>query len=110
MSEANEYGSVLDLSDIQTSRRGAEKTYEPGLLTLLSELATNPAVIITAWVVARADYDSSESFKNERQKRRAQVVSHVERLVELGTLPAGTKVGCDWHPELNVLQVQVKSA
>ena len=105
---AKDFGTILDLTNLVKAKRGAEKTYEPGLLTLLGMLATNPAVIVTAWTVLRGSFKTSEAFTNERQKYGAMIRSHVDHLVETGVLPAGSKVSINWHPELGHPQVTIK--
>ena len=72
---AKDFGSVVDLSDVSKSRRGAVATYKSGLLSLLgSALKAGKAAAVTAMAVLRSDYSSDEDFRNARQaaaERRA---------------------------------------
>ena len=103
------YGGVIKLDDVQKSKRGAEKTYDPDMLELLGLLADNDGVRFDSLVVSRDKCKDADEFRNKRQTLQAQVRSHVEHLVETKVLPAGTTVSINWHPELSVMQVTKKA-
>jgi hypothetical protein len=106
---AKDFGGVIDLSDIAKSRRGAVATYQPGLLSLLGDaLVQGKAAAVTAMAVLRSDYSSDEDFRNARQAAAADIRKHADKLVADGTLPAGTKVSINWHPETGVPQVSLR--
>ena len=101
-----DFGSVIDLTDVSKSRRGAVATYQSGLLDLLgSALSDGKAAAVSAMAVLRADYKSDEDFRNARQAAAAEIRKHADKLATDGTLPAGTKVSINWHPESGVPQV-----
>ena len=107
---AKDFGNVVDLSDIAKSRRGAVATYKPGLLSLLGNaLKAGKAAAVTAMAVLRSDYSSDEDFRNARQAAAAEIRKHADKLVADGTLPAGTKVSINWHPETGVPQVSIRN-
>ncbi len=107
---AKDFGSVVDLSDVSKSRRGAVATYKSGLLSLLgSALKAGKAAAVTAMAVLRSDYSSDEDFRNARQAAAAEIRKHADKLVADGTLPAGTKVSINWHPETGVPQVSIRN-
>ncbi len=107
---ANDFGAVIDLTDVSKSRRGAVATYLPGLLSLLgTALKAGKAAAVTAMAVLRSDYSSDEDFRNARQAAAAEIRKHADKLVADGTLPAGTKVSINWHPVTGVPQVSIRS-
>ena len=106
---AKDFGSVIDLTDVSKSRRGAVASYLPGLLSLLGDaLGAGKAAAVTAMAVLRSDHKSDEDFRNARQAAAAEIRKHADKLVADGTLPAGTKVSINWHPEPGVPQVSVR--
>ena len=106
---AKDFGSVIDLTDVSKSRRGAVASYLPGLLSLLGDaLGAGKAAAVTAMAVLRSDHKSDEDFRNARQAAAAEIRKHADKLVADGTLPAGTKVSINWHPETGVPQVSVR--
>ena len=106
---AKDCGSVIDLTDVSKSRRGAVASYLPGLLSLLGDaLGAGKAAAVTAMAVLRSDHKSDEDFRNARQAAAAEIRKHADKLVADGTLPAGTKVSINWHPETGVPQVSVR--
>ena len=106
---AKDFGSVIDLTDVSKSRRGAVASYLPGLLSLLGDaVGAGKAAAVTAMAVLRSDHKSDEDFRNARQAAAAEIRKHADKLVADGTLPAGTKVSINWHPETGVPQVSVR--
>ena len=106
---AKDFGSVIDLTDVSKSRRGAVASYLPGLLSLLGNaLGAGKAAAVTAMAVLRSDHKSDEDFRNARQAAAAEIRKHADKLVADGTLPAGTKVSINWHPETGVPQVSLR--
>ena len=106
---AKDFGSVIDLTDVSKSRRGAVASYLPGLLSLLGDaLGAGKAAAVAAMAVLRSDHKSDEDFRNARQAAAAEIRKHADKLVADGTLPAGTKVSINWHPETGVPQVSVR--
>ena len=106
--KGNPFGEVIDLSDggtIAKASRGATREYEPELVALLSTVTTTKAVAVTAFVVARESYPTTDegetSYKTERQRIGAVLRTHAE---EAG-LP---KVSLNWHPVGNYPQVSLK--
>ncbi len=107
--KASDLGAVIDLTDISKARRGAEAERNPALLSLLTDaLGAGKAAAITGMAVLRSDHGSDEAFRNERQKHAASIRSHAAMLVSDGTLPAGSKVSINWHPETGVPQVSLR--
>ena len=106
---AKDFGSVIDLTDVSKYLRGAVASYLPGLLSLLGDaLGAGKAAAVTAMAVLRSDHKSDEDFRNARQAAAAEIRKHADKLVADGTLPAGTKVSINWHPETGVPQVSVR--
>ena len=106
---ATDFGAVIDLTDVSKSRRGAVATYKSGLLSLLGNaLKAGKAAAGTAMAVTRSDHKSDEDFRNARQAEAAEIRKHADKLVTDGTLPAGTKVSINWHPETGVPQVSIR--
>ena len=106
---AKDFGSVIDLTDVSKSRRGAVATYQTGLLDLLgSALTAGKAAAVKAMAVLRSDHKSDEDFRNARQAAAAEIRKHADKLVADGKLPAGTKVSINWHPVTGVPQVSVR--
>ena len=107
---ATDFGAVIDVTEVSKSRRGAVATYQPGLLTLLgTALKAGKAAAVTAMAVLRSDHKSDEDFRNARQAVAAEIRKHADKLVADGTLPAGTKVSINWHPETGVPQVSIRN-
>ena len=107
---AKDFGDVIDLGTVSKSRRGAVATYKPGLLSLLGNaLKAGKAAAVTAMAVLRSDHKSDEDFRNARQAVAAEIRKHADKLVADGTLPAGTKVSINWHPETGVPQVSIRN-
>ena len=65
--------------------------------------------MVTAMAVLRSDHKSDEDFRNARQAVAAEIRKHADKLVADGTLPAGTKVSINWHPETGVPQVSIRN-
>ena len=107
MATINPFGTVIDLSteSIQKGARGAVKSFEADLITLLQGVTAVLAVAVSFYVVDRAKYPANDAgetaFKNERQRISAVLRSHA-REAGLG------KVGIDWHPTENYPQVSLK--
>ena len=106
---ANEWGEIIDLSDIAKSRRGAVATYEQGLLDALANaFGKGQALAVSPMAVLQASYKTQEEYANAKQANAAELRKHFNRLVELELVPAGSKVTINWHPETGVPQVSLK--
>ena len=106
---ANEWGEIIDLSDIAKSRRGAVATYEQGLLDALANaFGKGQALAVSPMAVLQASYKTQEEYANAKQANAAELRKHFNRLVELEIVPAGSKVTINWHPETGVPQVSLK--
>ena len=104
---AKDYGSVIDLTDVSKSRRGAVASYLPGLLALLgAALGAGKAAAVTAMAVLRSDHKSDEDFRNARQAAAAEIRKHFDRLVADGTVSG--RVSINWHPENGTPQVSLR--
>ena len=65
------FGEVIDLSNVAKARRGAEATYEQGLLDLLTAaLSKGKAARVTRFAVLRAEYASEEEYRNAKRPAR----------------------------------------
>ena len=107
---AKDFGDVIDLGTVSKSRRGAVATYKSGLLSLLGDaLKAGKAAAVTAMAVLRSDFEKDDDFRNARQAVAAEIRKHADKLVADGTLPAGTKVSINWHPETGVPQVSIRN-
>ena len=104
------WGEVIDLDDIAKASRGAEASYEDGLLDFLADtLGDGRAAAVTRLAVVDGEFDSPDDIKNAKQTRGAMIRKHVERLVVAGRLPKGTKVSINWHPITGVPQVSLRT-
>ena len=102
------FGEVIDLSDVSKARRGAEATYEQGLLDLLaSALPIGKAVVVTRFAVLRSDCASDEEYRNAKQAKAAEIRKHFDRLVADGTVTG--RVSINWHPENGTPQVSLRT-
>ena len=108
MSKSDEtFGEVIDLSDVSKARRGAEATYEQGLLDLLaSALPIGKAVRVTRFAVLRTEYASDEDYRNAKQSKSAEIRKHFDRLVADGLVTG--RVSINWHPETGTPQVSLR--
>ena len=109
MSKSDEtFGEVIDLSDVSKARRGAEATYEQGLLDLLaSAVPSGKAVRVSRFVVLRTDYDSDEDYRNAKQSKSAEIRKHFDRLVADGTIVG--KASINWDPNDGTPQVSLRT-
>ena len=103
---ASDWGDLIDVSAQVRGPRGATKTFEEGLLLLLSGLTLDDQ----ACVIMHPDYHTprsafpatdagKEACKNQRQALAARLKSHFEELVRRGDLPAGTRLSINWAPD-----------
>ena len=106
--KGNPYGGIIDLSageSIAKASRGATKEFDPDLVDLMSMVTATKAIAVTAFVVARSDYPTTDegeiSYRNERQRIGAVLRSHADE--------AGIgKVSINWHPTGDYPQVSLK--
>ena len=102
------FGEVIDLSEVSKARRGAEATYEQGLLDLLADaLPIGKAVAVTRYAVLRSEYPSDEDYRNAKQAKSAEIRKHFDRLVEDGTVTG--RVSINWHPVNGTPQVSLRA-
>ncbi len=103
-----EFGQVIDLTDVSKARRGAEATFEQGLLDLLaSALPIGKAVAVTRYAVLRSDCASDEEYRNAKQSKAAEIRKHFDRLVADGIVTG--RVSIHWHPETGTPQVSLRT-
>ena len=103
-----EFGEVIDLSDVSKARRGAEATFEQGLLDLLTAALPNgKAVAVTRFTVLRSEYPSDEEYRNAKQSKAAEIRKHFDRLVADGTVTG--RVSINWHPVTGTPQVSLRN-
>ncbi len=109
MSKSDEtFGEVIDLTDVSKARRGAEATYEQGLLDLLaSALPIGKAVRVTRFAVLRSEYSSDEDYRNAKQSKSAEIRKHFDRLVADGTVTG--KASINWDPTDGTPQVSLRT-
>jgi len=101
------FGEVIDLSDVSKARRGAEATFEQGLLDLLaSALPNGKAVAVTRYAVLRSEYASDEDYRNAKQSKSAEIRKHFDRLVADGLVTGRASI--NWHPETGTPQVSLR--
>ena len=101
------FGEVIDLTDVSKARRGAEATYEQGLLDLLTAaLSKGRAARVTRFAVLRAEYASEEEYRNAKQAKGAEIRKHFDRLVTDGTLVG--KASINWDPTDGTPQVSLR--
>ena len=102
-----EFGEVIDLSDVSKARRGAEATFEQGLLDLLTAALPNgKAVAVTRFTVLRSEFPSDEEYRNAKQSKAAEIRKHFDRLVADGTVTG--RVSINWHPVTGTPQVSLR--
>ncbi len=102
-----EFGEVIDLSDVSKARRGAEATFEQGLLDLLTAALPNgKAVAVTRYTVLRSEFPSDEEYRNAKQSKAAEIRKHFDRLVADGTVTG--RVSINWHPVTGTPQVSLR--
>lgn len=103
-----EFGEVIDLSDVSKARRGAEATFEQGLLDLLTAALPNgKAVAVTRFTVLRSEFPSDEEYRNAKQSKAAEIRKHFDRLVADGTVTG--RVSINWHPVTGTPQVSLRN-
>ena len=103
-----EFGEVIDLSDVSKARRGAEATFEQGLLDLLTAALPNgKAVAVTRYTVLRSEFPSDEEYRNAKQSKAAEIRKHFDRLVADGTVTG--RVSINWHPVTGTPQVSLRN-
>ena len=106
--KGNPFGEIIDLSDggtIAKASRGASKEFDSDLVDLMSMVTATKAIAVTAFVVARSDYPTTDegdiTYRNERQRIGAVLRSHADE--------AGIgKVSINWHPEGDYPLVSLK--
>ena len=104
-----EFGQVIDLTDVSKARRGAEATFEQGLLDLLaSALPIGKAVAVTRFAVLRSDCTSDEEYRNAKQAKAAEIRKHFDRLVADGIVTG--RVSINWHPVTGTPQVSLRTS
>ena len=102
-----EFGEVIDLSDVSKARRGAEATFEQGLLDLLTAALPNgKAANVARYAVLRSEFSSDEEYRNAKQSKSAEIRKHFDRLVADGTVSG--RVSINWHPENGTPQVSLR--
>ena len=103
-----EFGEVIDLSDVSKARRGAEATFEQGLLDLLTAALPNgKAAAVTRFTVLRSEFPSDEEYRNAKQSKAAEIRKHFDRLVADGTVTG--RVSINWHPVTGTPQVSLRN-
>lgn len=110
MSKSDEtFGEVIDLSDVSKARRGAEATFEQGLLDLLaSALPIGKAVAVTRYTVLRSEFTSDEEYRNAKQAKAAEIRKHFDRLVADGLVTG--RVSINWHPVTGTPQCSLRTS
>ena len=108
-STTSAYGEVINIDDISKASRGAQATYDEGLLAWMpTALAKGKAGLIGSMAVLRADYSSEDDYRNAKQAVGAELRKHFRKLVEDGKVPEGSKLSINWHPENGSPQISLK--
>jgi hypothetical protein len=98
---------VIDLSEIVVASRGAQATYEQGLLDALTNLPVGQALVATPLAVERSNYKDEDAFRNAKQTVGASIRKHWAHLVSMGSVD-GAKIRINWDPETGTPQISVK--
>jgi len=103
------WGSVIDVSEVQKASRGATVQLDQSLLDFLCEaLSAGQAAALTAYRVDPKIFSSEKDMANEKQRIGAVIRRHVNNLRHDGLIAEG-KVSIHWHPEGGYPQVQLLS-
>jgi len=106
------YGEIIEVDEIAKASRGAQATYDEGLLDFMSSALADEgkAAHLTGMVVQRSAYKSDDEYRNAKQTIGAELRKHFRRLVEDGRLPKGSKLSINWHPETGAPQISLKGS
>jgi len=106
------YGEIIEIDAIAKASRGAQPSYDEGLLDFMSSALSDQgkAAHLTGMAVQRSAYKSDDECKNAKQAIGAELRKHFRKLVEDSRLPKGSKLSINWHPESGAPQISLRGS
>tara|TARA_B100000902_G_scaffold91162_1_gene94752 strand:+ start:1481 stop:1837 length:357 start_codon:yes stop_codon:yes gene_type:complete len=95
--------------EVEVSRRGAEKTFNEGLLNALQWAAsTGEALRVKSMQTMREDFASQADFSNQKQKHAQEIRKHFTELQTRGVIAEGSSLKIDWAQSSGIPQARVR--
>ncbi len=99
----------INPDEVEVSRRGAEKTFQPSLLAALQYAAeTGEACRIKMFRVDRDDFASKAEFANEKQKASQEIRKHFDELKTQEVISEGCSLKLDWAQSSGIPQARIR--
>ncbi len=99
----------VDPTEIEVSRRGAQKSFNEGLLRALTFASETGEVLrVKSMRVSRDDFASQAEFANAKQKAAQEIRKHFTELQAQEVIPIESSLKLNWAQSSGIPQALIK--